>query len=75
MTRWIKKQKKTNQHCSWNTNQNLNEVSSHTGQNAHHQKVYKQKILVRMWIKQIPLILLVGMEIDTVTMEDSMEIP
>ena len=27
---------------------NYNEVSSHTGQTAHHQKVYKQKILVRM---------------------------
>ena len=24
------------------TNQNYNEVSSHTGQNGHHQKMYKQ---------------------------------
>ena len=25
-----------------NTNQNYNEETSHTGQNGHHQKVYKQ---------------------------------
>ena len=25
-----------------NANQNYNEISSHTGQNGHHQKVYKQ---------------------------------
>ena len=25
-----------------NANQNYNEVSPHTGQNGHHQKVYKQ---------------------------------
>ena len=24
-----------------NANQNYNEVSSHTGQNGHHQKIYK----------------------------------
>ena len=27
--------------CSSVANQNCNEVSSHTGQNGHHQKVYK----------------------------------
>ena len=26
-----------------NANQNYNEVSPHTGQNGHHQKIYKQK--------------------------------
>ena len=25
-----------------NANQNYNEISSHTGQNGHHQKIYKQ---------------------------------
>ena len=32
-----------------NANQNYNEVSSHTGQNEHHQKIYKQQILERVW--------------------------
>ena len=29
-------------------NQNYNEVSSHTDQNGHHQKVYKQYLLERV---------------------------
>ena len=29
-------------HCWRNANQNYNEISPHTGQNGHHQKMYKQ---------------------------------
>ena len=52
-----------------NANQNYKQVSSHTSQ----QKVYKQ-ILERTWRKGNPLTLLVGMQIDTAIMENSMEI-
>ena len=31
-----------------NANQNYSEVSPHTGQNGHHQKVYKQYMLERV---------------------------
>ena len=34
-----------------NANQNYNEVSPHTDQNGHHQKVYNQYMLERMWRK------------------------
>ena len=34
-----------------NANQNYNEVSPHTGQNGHHQKIYKQQLLERVWRK------------------------
>ena len=44
-----------------NTNQNYNEVSPHTSQNGHHQNVYKQKMLERMWRKENLRTLLVGM--------------
>ena len=30
-------------HYQRNANQNYNEISAHTGQNGHHQKVYKQQ--------------------------------
>ena len=30
-----------------NANQNYNEVLPHTGQNGHHQKIYKQSMLER----------------------------
>ena len=58
-----------------NANQKYNEISSHTSQNGHHQKVYKQKMLERVWRKENPLALFEGMQIDTATMEDDMEIP
>ena len=45
-------------------------ISPHTGQNGHHQKV-----LEKVWTKANTLALLVGMLIDTATMEDGMEIP
>ena len=47
-------------HCLRNANQN-NELSPHTGQNGHHEKVYKQLMLERVWRKVNPPTLLVGM--------------
>ena len=44
-----------------NANQNYNEVSPHTSQTGHHQKTYKQQMLLRVWRKWNPLTLLVGM--------------
>ena len=38
-----------------------NEVSPHTNQNDHHQKIHKQRMLERVWRKRSPLALLVGM--------------
>ena len=35
-------------------------ISSHTSQNDHHQKVYKQQMLERTWEKGNPSTLLVG---------------
>ena len=35
----------------------------------------EQQMLVRMWRKGNPLILLVGMQADTATLENSMEVP
>ena len=43
-----------------NANKNYNELSPHTGQNGHHQKIYKQLMLERVWRKGNPSILLVG---------------
>ena len=57
-----------------NANENPNEVSSHNNQNGY-QKVYKQKLLERVWRKRHGLTLLVGMQIIKATMENSMEIP
>ena len=62
-------------HYQRNANQNHNEVPSHTGQNGCCQKVYKQLMLERVWRKGNPLILLVGMQASTATMENSVEIP
>ena len=62
-------------HYQKNANQNGHDVPSHAGQNGCYQKVYKQKMLVRVWRKGNPLTLLVGMQTGTATMEDSVEIP
>ena len=43
-----------------NANQNYNEVSCHTSQNGHHDKIYKQQMLERVWRKENPSTLLVG---------------
>ena len=44
-----------------NANQNCNEVSPHAGKNDHHQRIYKQQILERMWRKRNAPTLLAGM--------------
>ena len=44
-----------------NDNQNYKEVSFHTGQYVHHQKIYKPKMLKRVWRKGNPATLSVGM--------------
>ena len=43
-----------------NANQNHKNVSPPTGQNDHHQTVYKQQILERVWRKENPSTLLEG---------------
>ena len=55
--------------------QNYNELSSHISQNSHHQKVYKQEMLQRVWRKWKPLTLLVEMQTGTATMENSVNVP
>ena len=55
--------------------QNYNEVSPQSSQNGHHQKVYKQQMLEKMWRKGNPLALLVGMQTDTTTVVNSMKTP
>ena len=42
-------------------NQNCSEVSPHTSQDGHHQKIYRQQILEKMWRKGNPPTLLVEM--------------
>ena len=39
------------------------------------KKIHKQQVLERVWRKGNPPALLVGMKIDTATVEDSMDIP
>ena len=43
------------------TDANQTTMSYHTSQNGHHQKIYKQSMLERVWRKGNPHILLVGM--------------
>ena len=62
-------------HYQRNANQNHYEVPFHTSQNGCDPKVYNQYMLERVWRKGNPLALLVGMQIDIATMENSMEIP
>ena len=56
-------------------NQNHSEVPFHASQNGCYPKVYKQKMLERVWRKGNPLTQLVGMQTSTATMENSVEIP
>ena len=46
-----------------------------TSQNGHHQKVFKQWILERVWRRGNPPKLLMGIEIGVTTMENSMKVP
>ena len=45
---------------SKNANQNYNELSLYNRQNDHHQKVYKQQMLERVWDKGNSTTLLLG---------------
>ena len=49
--------------------QNHNEISPHTCQNDYHQKINERQVLVRMWRKGNPCVLLVGLEIGAATIE------
>ena len=42
---------------------------------AKNQQHKKKQVLTNMWSKRNPLALLVGMQIDATTVEDSMEVP
>ena len=55
--------------------QNYNEISPHTGQNGHHQNIYKQSMLEKMWRKGSPPAFLVGMKIGSDTIENHMKVP
>ena len=50
-------------------------ISPHTGQNAHHQKIYTQYMRERKWRKGNLLALLIGMQFDKTSMENSMQVP
>ena len=53
---------------------NLNEIPSHTSQNGHHKQSNKQ-VLERLWRKENPSALLVGLQTGVDTVENSMEFP
>ena len=44
-----------------------------SSKNRHYKKIYKQSMLEKLWRRGNPLALLVGVQIDTATMENSME--
>ena len=54
-------------HHQAKANQNYNEVSPHTRQNG----LNKEQVLERMWRKGKSFVLLVGMQTDVATLEDS----
>ena len=56
------------------TNQDHNEVPSHTSQSGQHKQIHKQ-MLERMRRKGNPSALLVGMQTGEATVENSMEFP
>ena len=56
-------------------NYNHNEIPLHTGQNGHHNQINKQQVLGRLWRKENPSALLVGMQTGAATVENSMEFP
>ena len=61
-------------HYERKANLNYNEISPHTSKNGHHQKVYKLNAGEGVE-KRNALALLVGIYIDTATMEDNMKNP
>ena len=56
-------------------NQNHNERPLQTSQNGHHKQINKQQVLAKLWRKGLPSALLVGLQTDATTMENSMEFP
>ena len=56
-------------------NRNHSEISLHTSQNGHPEQIDKQQVLERIWKKGNPSALLVGMQSDVATVENSMEFP
>ena len=58
-----------------NVNQNHNEIPHCTCQHGYRQKVDKEQMLARVWIKGNPSTLLVGMYIGAATMENKMGFP
>jgi hypothetical protein len=56
-----------------NANQNHTKILPHSCQNSYHQKHHHQQMLVRMWGKNSPHSLLVGMQASTTTLENNME--
>ena len=58
-----------------NTNQHQNEIPRHSSRNGYNKQVRKGQMLERMWRKGNPLILLVGMQADAATLENTMEAP
>ena len=63
-----------NIHYYRNANQNYSEVSPHASQNDHDQSLPTINV-GRVWRKGIPSILLVGMQIGTTLMRNSMKVP
>ena len=62
-------------HYQRNANQNYNEISSHTGQNGHHQKKPTNNNAGEGVEKREPSCTVGRMQIDTATMENSLESP
>ena len=52
--RWLKTHEKMLNITAYkeNANQNHNDVSPHICHNCYHQKVYKEKMLEKMWRKE-----------------------
>ena len=54
-------------------NENHTETSPHTCQNGYHQNDSKKQELPRLWRKENPCVLLVGISTATASMQNSME--
>ena len=58
-----------------NSNQNHTEIPPYASYNGKNRQGKKQQLLERMWRKGIPPTLLVGMQVGTATLENSVEVP
>ena len=45
------------------------------GENGHHNQINKQQVLAKLWRKENPSALLVGLQTGAATVENSMEFP